>query len=62
MTELVQADGSNTDGGAVQSGDGATSSDETTTTLAGGAIVAVAVVLQATADVRAAPRPVSEAA
>ena len=32
------------------------------TTLAGGAIVAVAVVLQATADVRAAPRPVSEAA
>ena len=32
------------------------------TTLAGGAIVAVAVVLQATADVRAAPRAVSEAA
>jgi drug/metabolite transporter (DMT)-like permease len=31
-------------------------------TLAGGAIVAAAVVLQATADVRAAPRPVSETA
>jgi drug/metabolite transporter (DMT)-like permease len=32
------------------------------TTLAGGAIVAAAVVLQATADVRAAPRPASEPA